>query len=235
MNFKVANLVAVQFGIFVGMMVWLGYSHLRFATPRTTTETQDNRTKLVTTVAPMSEPGDERPDTADDGVDREQSEPIVERPVSNQYSPAAVQQYQALATQQYYQQIAPRRYASSSENNSFAAVAPSYAEAAQEPAVEQADEPVPQPVAYNQPTQFIVYQPQILAVSSRQRFSNRCRPSPRSNALLPLTSARPDRGDCRPNGPTDSRPPKSPVVRHHRNVDMSPSQPGRGFAARGRR
>ena len=103
MNLKTANLVAVQFGMFVGMMSWLAYSRLESAEPR-----------KVNSISPISEPAGQRPYAIDHGAGRERAKSVAEQPVSvaYEYSAEAVQQYSALAAQQYYQQIAPRRYAS---------------------------------------------------------------------------------------------------------------------------
>ena len=203
MNLKVANLVAVQFGMFIGIMSWLAYSHFPSAEPRTVAEMREPTTKPVAAVVPISEPESQRRYTADYRADREQDQSIAEQPAPavHQYSAAAVQQYSALAAQQYYQQIAPRRYASSGlENSSVAADTPSYAEVAQEPEVVP-DYPTPQTVAYVQPTQFIVYpQPQFVVFSNRHRFANRCRSTLHPAAHMTTTHRRPDEGESHVSG-----------------------------------
>src|SRR6267143_2612262 len=144
MNLKVANLVAVQFGIFVGMMSWLAYSRLPSDEPPT---------------AAAVAPGDQCPSTIDYRVGGDRAQPVGEQPAPapHEYSAAAVEQYSALAAQLYYQQIAPRRFASSwLENGSSVSVTPSYPEVAQEPEVVP-DYPASQTAAYVPTPQFIAY------------------------------------------------------------------------------
>jgi hypothetical protein len=164
MNLKVAHLVAVQFGIFIGIVFCLVFSRFEYARPRTAAQMREPATERAATVEPVSEPEDQRAYMADRRAEPEPAEPLTERPapaLPNEYSAAAVEQYRALATKLYYEQIAPRRNASSSPaNSSIAAVAPSYTELVQEPAVVQIDDPAPQTVAYVQPAQVIVY-PQL--------------------------------------------------------------------------
>jgi hypothetical protein len=238
MNLKVANLVAVQFGMFVGIISWLAYSRLPSDEPRT-----------AATVAAVFAPGDQRPSTIDYRVDRDQ--PVAEQPAPamHEYSAAAVQQYSALAAQLYYQQIAPRRYASSGlENGSSVAVAPSYAEVAQEPALAPPDYPASQTAAYVPPAQFIVYpQPQFVLFSNHRRFPNRCRSTPPVvGAHMATTHRRPDRPRCDLSGSTDfespaspsaalRRPAKSPGIASRRNDGASSCRPIEGFGTRGNR
>ena len=230
MNLKVANLVAVQFGMFIGIISWLAYSHLPFAGLRTAAKTQESTAEPAATVAPVFKPGDQRSQTADYRANREEAQPVVEQPAPavHQYSAAAVQQYSALAAQQYYQQIAPRHYASSGlENGSIAADAPSYAEVEQEPAVVP-DYPAAQTVAYVQPSQFILYpQPQFVVFSNRHRFANRCRPrAPFAGAHMAMTHRRPDRGESQPNGDG---------IVSCQNVSAPSCRATQGFRSRGHR
>ena len=220
MNLKVANLVAVQFGMFVGIMSWLAYSRLESAEPR-----------KVNPVSPISEPAGQRPYAVDYRADRERAQSVAEQPVpvAYEYSPEAVQQYSALAAQQYYQQIAPRRYASSGlENGSIAADAPSYAEVDQAPVAVQSDYPEePQTVAYVQPTQFIVYpQPQFVVFSNRRRFANRRRSTPHPGALMPTTHRHPDRPRSQPSGNG---------VAPRQNASAPTCRPTQGFESKGKR
>jgi hypothetical protein len=252
MNLKVSNLVAVQFGIFVGIMSWLAYSQLPFAGPRITTRTPATTAEPAANITPAFKPGDQRTQTVDYRADREEAEPVVEQlaPVMHhQYSPEAVQQNSALAAQLYYQQIAPRRYASSGlENRSIAPVAPSSTEAEQEPAIAPAEyEAEPQTVAYSEPAQFIAY-PQAFGVfSNRRRFANRCRPSPSViGAHRANTHRRPDRSKSHLTGSTEFGSPASPSAAFkrptnsfgvvHRRNDSTPScGPTQGFGPRERR
>ena len=244
MNLKVANLIAIQLGIFVGIMSWLAYSRLESVEPRIAAELQERAAKPAGPVGPGIKADDQRPDAVDDGADRDEPQPIAEQAAlaMHQYSAAAVQHYSDLAAQQYYQQIAPRRYASSAlQNGPIVAEAPSYAEAAQEPTVVSSDDPVPQTIAYVEPTQVVVYQqPQFVVFSNSRRFANRCRPAPHSNALAPIAHRRPDRPRLHLNGSTVFESPASPSaalrrptqslgVVQRRNDKVTSCRPTEGF------
>jgi hypothetical protein len=174
MNLKVANLVGIQFGIFVGLISWLAYSRLESDEPRPAPEMQESAPAQNAPAAPTREPRDQRSQTADYRTDREEARPATEQlgpAVLHEYSAAAVQRYSALAAQQYYQQIAPRPIA--------AADAPSNAKVDQAPSVAPVEYVAePEPIAYAQPTQVVVYpQPQFVVFSNRHRFAKRCRPA----------------------------------------------------------
>jgi len=249
MNLKVANLVAIQFGVFVGMMSWLAYSHFESGKPpRVAEESRKGPVNSVAPVAPMADPEGQRPDAEDYRADPDRAQQITEQPVpvvQYHYSPEAVQQYTALATQQYYQQIAPRRYASSNLENRPVVAAPSYAKVEQQPAVVQLDQPAPQTVAYDEPSQVAYYEPaQIVAYaqpypffaySSARSFGRRCRPAPRHGVLTPATPRRHDRGVPRLSGLRESCPPRSLGI-VQRNEDDAPScRPTQSFKHRGKR
>jgi hypothetical protein len=226
-NLKVANLVAVQLGIFVGIMSWLVYSRFPSAEPRAAAKMQ----KPTATLAPAFEPGDQRPQTVDYRVDREVAQPVIEQPAPalHQYSEAAVQQFSALAAKQYYQQIAPRRYVTSSpENKSVAADSVSYAAMAQEPVVVPADYgESPQPVAYVEPAQVVVYsQPAPFVVfSNPRRFARRCQPTRPPGLFAPVTHRRPGRAPCNVSG----------GVLPRQKPSVPPCRPTQSFKHRGHR
>jgi hypothetical protein len=235
MNLKVANLIAIQLGIFVGIMSWLTYSRLESSEPHIAAETQARVTQAVVPAQPGIGAEDQRPSAVDYRADRDEDQPIVDQPapvMRYQYSPEAVQQNSALAAQLYYQQIAPRRYASSGAGN--VAQAPAYAEVAQEPVV-QADYPEPQTVADAQPTQVVYQQPQLVVFSSGQSFRNRCRPAPHRNALAAIADRRPNRGAAHLGSSRECRPAKSFAVVQRRNDKMASCRPTDGFRPRGRR
>jgi hypothetical protein len=250
MNLKVANLVAVQFGVFVGIMSWLAYSQLPLNELRSAAERREPPAAPVATLASASSPGDQSSQTVDYRPDQEQTEPIAEppAPAMHQYSAAAVQQYTALAAQQYYQQIAPRRYASSGGGSGYiAAAAPSYAEVEQEPAAIP-DYPAAETVAYVQPAQIVAYpQPQFVVFSDSPRFANRCRPAPpfigaplatRHRRLdqtsLPLSAAAQFERRASPSAAL-RRPTQSLGGVHRRNDKASSCRPIEGCRPRGRR
>jgi hypothetical protein len=240
MNLKVANLVAVQFGVLIGIVSWLAYSRFESTEPRiAAVEMRKRPVDSVAAVAPISDLGSQLSRALDDGVDREQNQSIAEQPApaTHQYSPEAVQQYTALATQQYYQQIAPRRYASSSgANSSIAPVAPVYTQVAQEPAAVSSDyaEPV-QTVAYAEPTQIAVYQPQFIVFSNQRRFPNRCRSTLQPAAVMPVAHRRPGRGGPHLSGSTESRPTKCFGTVPPRNPNDPSCRPSQEFRSRRKR
>ncbi len=215
MNLKVAHLVSVQFGIFIGIVICLGLFRFEFARPRTAAERREPATERAAAVEPKSEPEDEFADPADEGGELESTEALTAQADSalpNEYSPEAVQKSMAILTKLYYEQISPRRNASTSAaNSSIAPVAPSYPEAAQEPAVVQVEDPAPQTVVYEQPIQVIVYpQPvQFISFSHPRRFFNRCRPAHNPAALASNPHRRQHSGGTHLSGFSASRPPRS--------------------------
>jgi len=240
MNVKVANLVAIQFGIFVGMMAWLAYSHFESAKPsRFADESRKGPVNSVAPVAPapiapMVDPEDYRADP-----DRAQS--VTEQPVPvvhYQYSPEAVQQYTTLAAQQYYQQIAPRRYPSSNVESRPVVAAPSYAKVEQQPAAVPTEyEDAPQTVAYDEPAQFVAYaQPYgFVAYSNGRSFGRRCRPAPRHGVLTPVTPRAHDRRGPNFNGSKDSCPPRSLGIVQRTVADAPSCRPTQSFKPHGKR
>ena len=240
MNLKVAHLVSIQFGIFIGIVSCLVFFRFEYARPRAAAEMREPGTKRAASVEPVSERGDQPVDILDSGADPESGQPAIEQPgaLPNQYSAAAKEQYRALVEKLYYEQIAPRRSASSSpSNNSMAAVAPSYTEVAQEPAVIQIDDPAPQTVAYVQPTPVIVYpQPaQFVVFSQPRRFVNRCRPASRPGALASNPHRRPDSGGTHLSGSPGLRPPRSLGEVHRRNTGVPACPSTQGFKPQGTR
>jgi hypothetical protein len=200
MNLKVAHLVSVQFGIFVGIVACLVFFRFEFARPRAVAEVRKPATERAAALAPRSEPEDEAADIMNDGAAPDQAERSSDQLIPampNEYSPEAVEKSRAILARLYYEQIAPRRNASSTPaNNSIPALAPTYTEVAPEPEVVQAEYPAPQTVAYAQPTQVIVYpQPaQFVSFARPRRFVNRCRPALHPNGLGSNPRRQPDRG-----------------------------------------
>jgi hypothetical protein len=250
MNLKIANLVAIQFGIFVGMMAWLTYSHFESAKPLRVAE--ESRKQPVNSVAPLApaapltDPEDQRPDSEDYRADPDRSQPVTEPPVPvvhYQYSPEAVQQYTALAAQQYYQQIAPRRYASSALENRPAVS--TYAKMEPEPAVVQHNEPTPPTIAYDEPAQVVYDEPaQIVtyaqpypyfAYFNARSFARRCRPA-RHHGVLASVAPRPHDGRVpHLNGARESCPPRSPGIMQRKEDDAPSGRPNQGFKHHGKR
>ncbi|MFZ1218844.1 MAG: hypothetical protein WAO00_06085 [Chthoniobacterales bacterium] len=194
MNLKVAHLVSVQFGIFVGIVCCLAFFHFECARPRAAAKTRKPANDRAAAVESLSGPDDQAADMVDDDDAAEQVDRISDRSVPampNEYSPEAVEKSRAILAKLYYQQIAPRRNPSSVPAN-----APTYAEVAQEPVVVQANDPAPQTVAYVQPTEVIVYPQSVpfVGFAHPRRFDNRCRPAAKPGALASNLPRHPDRG-----------------------------------------
>jgi hypothetical protein len=240
MNLKVAHLVSIQFGIFIGIVACLAFSRFEFFRPHAATAMRKPPAELATTLEPLSESEDQALDMVDDATASEESDQYAEQPtpaLPNEYSPEAVEKSMAILTKLYYEQISPRRKASSSAaNSSIAAVAPTYTEVAPEPEVIQVEEPAPQTVAYQQPTQVIVCpQPaQFVVFSQPRRFVNRCRPAPQTGALASNWHRRHDSGGPDVSGLPGSRPPKSLVGAHRGNTGVPTCRSAQGFTPRGK-
>jgi hypothetical protein len=193
MNLKVAHLVSIQFGIFIGVVFCLVFSRSEYFRPRAATQTRKPATERATTVESISEPEDQALDMVDDAATAAESDQFTQQAASampTEYSPEAVEKSMAILTKLYYEQIAPRR------RTTVAAVAPAYTEVVEEPAVEQSYDPAPATVAYVQPTQVVVYpQPaQFVVFSHPRRLANRCRPATPPGALASNPHRRPDGG-----------------------------------------
>jgi hypothetical protein len=231
-NPKIANLIAIETGILVGLMSWLIYSRFPSPEPRT----QERPPDSVVAFAPVFKPGDQRPQAADYSADREGAQPMAEQTAQG------ARDYSALAAQLYYQQIAPRRYASSGlENDSIVADAPSSTEMAQAPAeLSPEDVAAPQTVAYAQPTQFVAYPVDTVVFSNSRSFGNRFRSTRHPGALNATTHRRPNRGGPHQNifevvpGQIPNAPSCRPIVAGQ--IPSAPScQPTQGFRPRGNR
>jgi hypothetical protein len=248
MNLKVANLIAIQFGIFVGIMSWVAYSHFESAkSPRLAGESGKGPVNSVAPVAPaapfapMVDPEGQRSVPVDYRADPDRAQPVTQQPVPvvhYQYSPEAVEQYTALAAQQYYQQIAARPYVSSSVQNRSTGAETSYAQVAQAPVVVQLNEPEPQTVAYDEPAQIVAYaQPYpFFAYSNARSFGRRCRrPPPRHGILTPVTHRPHERRGPRLSGLRESCPPRSLGIIQRRVADAPPCRPTQSFKHHGKR
>lgn len=236
MNLKVAHLVSIQFGIFIGIVACLVFSRFELSRPRTAAERREPATERSAAVEPKSGPEDELADMVDDRGELESAEPLAEQSTDampTEYSPEAVEKSMAILTKLYYEQIAPRRNASASSN---AAAAPSYTEVAEEPAAVQTDDSQPQTVAYQQPTQVIVYpQPvQVVVFPQSRRFASRRRPAP-PGALTSNLHRRGDGGGTRLSSLPESRSPGSVGVVHRGNTGAVNCASTQEFTPRGKR
>src|SRR4051812_30854390 len=115
MNLKVAHLVSVQFGIFIGVVVCLVLFRFESFRPRPAAEARKPATERSTTIEPKSEPEDQASDMPEDAPPPKESDALAEQSapaMPNEYSPEAVEKSMAILTKLYYEQINPRRNAS---------------------------------------------------------------------------------------------------------------------------
>lgn len=154
MSAKVANLIAIETGILIGILSWLVYSHLPSADPGTAVTTGEKIATPVTAAAPISEPGSQSISAAEHSADREQARLMAERAASLQ------SYYLALARD------AGTRPAYASQ--SVVADTPSYA-------VTEQPEAVPEYVAPS--STFIYYGDSVPAVIVPRHVGNRCPPT----------------------------------------------------------
>ena len=96
MNLKVANLIAVEFGILIGLMSWLVYSRFPSTAAQTAAEMEEGTVVPFATVASVSKPRNQRLHTMDYRADREPVALADEQPV-----PTAQEYDQEIATQPY--------------------------------------------------------------------------------------------------------------------------------------
>ena len=215
MNVKLVNLVAVQFGIFVGIMAWLAFTRLESTKSRPAAEMPENVRSPIATVAPAFKPRSPRPYTVDYGADRDRAQPEIEE--------------QAQMEQDYDQEIAAQPYAGTElENNSIVEPPPSSTQVNQEPAVASSDylEP-PQAIADAEPAPVVVYsQPQFVVFSSRRSLARRYRPAPRPGVFPPIPQQQPKRQGAQVNGCGIAPRP---------NAGVPSGRPNQGFRPRGHR
>lgn len=206
MNVKVVNLVAIQFGIFVGILCWLAYSRLPFAEPRTEGEPRESALNAGANVAAVFEPRRPLSHPTNYRTDRERAQPVDEQP--------------APMAPEYDQAIAPQAYANSvPDNGSIAVNSPSYAQVDQEAVIPSDNLESAQAVVYSQPIETVVYaQPtQIIVFSNPRHFGNRCQSKPHFGAPSTIRPQCPDRRNFRPDDtrvvpPPNVRPPADPPV-----------------------
>lgn len=177
MNLKVANLIAVQFGIFIGIMSWLGFSRFQSTQPRTASEISASRIAPFETVSPSLERRNQRQYPANYETDQGQAQPVDEEEAPTE------------------PEIAPQPSTGSGLGNRYvAADSPSYAGVDQAPAVAQPDYvPSPQILVYAQPAEIVVF-------SNPGRFANRFRSRSHADTLLTREHQRPDRVGPHPRG-----------------------------------
>jgi hypothetical protein len=206
MKLKIANLVAIQFGIFVGTMSWLVYSSLPSNEPRAAAEAQESMMPPVAREARSFEPRNPRPHTRDYAADRDRA-----RQRDEQLQPMS---------QDYDEEIAPEPYANSGPDAaSIGGNSLSYTTGAQEPAVaptEYVDSP--QTVAYAQPPQFIAYPAETVVFSNSRSFGNRFRSTRPRGAFNAITHRPPNGGGPHQNiyqvvpGQIPNPPSRGPIV-----------------------
>jgi hypothetical protein len=202
MNLKIANLIAVEFGVFIGIMSWLAYSRIESPEspePRAAAESQDEIVQPVATVAPAVQPRSPRRRPGDNANERERTELVDENMAST------------VQAREYYPEIATEPYISYGLNGSIVKVVPSYVAVAQEPAAVSPDY-----ADYTASPQFVVY-PEFASYYEtpyRRSFAKRCRSNPRFGGprranpdFCPTSIHPPGRGGgavphCNPGGQT---------------------------------
>lgn len=168
MSLKVANLIAVETGVLIGLVSWIAYSHFPSAEPRTEAGAEEHsvapvgNVSSVTRAAPASETGSYLPSPLAYNPEREQARLMAERAAS------------LAALQRYYQTTATEPYAlSGADTGTAVAETPSYSYTEQ-PA--EYFEPPPAVVYYAAPIQTVV-------VSNPRHFRDRCRTDTRPGVI----------------------------------------------------
>ena len=209
MSPKIANLIAIETGILVGLMSWLTFSHLRSSEPRAEAGMQGNMVAPVRGVAPITpgapafEASNKRPSTAEYSAEREQARLMAERSAS---------------LQSYYRAIA-RESGTTSALENGSADSSTYAEVNPEPAALADEYVAPAPTVFYYAPAAV----QNVVFANPHRFRNRCRSTPHRNCAPPMiTHQCPDR---RNSPPSDSRVVSVPNV-------STPSPPAEGFKPR---
>ena len=185
MNLKIAHLVAIQFGIFVGTMSWLIYSRVPSSESPTMGETRGRMVNSIRPDVPLSELKSPRAATENYGATVSQS----------------AGELQARITERYNREIAMGPYA-------YVVNSPSYANIYQESAGVPSDYgAAPQTVEYAQP--ILYAEPyQTFGYYNGRRFADRCRPIS-TYGQPPLTI--PNQGSCTPQfGPPFTIPNQRP-------------------------
>src|SRR4029079_5963034 len=101
MNLKVAHLVSVQFGIFIGIVCCLAFFRFEYAGPRKVAKMRQAAKARIAPTESLTRSEDQEADIADDGAEAEADEVLTEQKATalpNEYSPEAVERYRAEAT-----------------------------------------------------------------------------------------------------------------------------------------
>lgn len=209
MNPKIANLIAAELGILIGLMSWLAYSRLPSAGPSSQARVPESLAAPVTAVASALVSSNQRPSNVSSNSDysgeREQARLMAERSAS---------------LQSYYRMIATESNTSSeAESGSVAVETPSYSTADQS-AVVPAEDYVPLPtfLYYAEPIAI-----QNVVFANDRSFRNRGRSMSRPGAIGTIPRRCPDRRNPNPN---DAR------IVAHPNPGPPPGQPAQGVRPR---
>jgi hypothetical protein len=184
MNTKIANLIALEFGILIAIMTWLSVSRLPSVKPHAVAEEQERTAGSFATVTPVLKSRNQPLYAADYRADRAAGQQEDEQ--------------QAPTAQQYDQEIATEPYASSDLNDGvITGSSPYCAGVDQVPVVYQPDclvSPLDQIVGYAQPTEIIVF-------SNARIFGRRHRPTARfGGAQMMVAHRRPGGGESQARG-----------------------------------
>lgn len=173
MSTKVANVIAVELGILIGIMAWLAFSTFSRDKGPPIAEEQPRIEGDFATIAPVLKPGIQRHYAAGYRAGR-----VAEQQVEEQQA----------QTMQYDQPIAPAPYASSGVDDGFISEsAPYYAGVPQQPVLTSPD------CLVTPFTPFVVYPQisQIIIVSNHRSFVRRPRVTPRfARPRMPVVQRR---------------------------------------------
>ena len=193
MNPKIATLIAIETGILIGMISWLGYSRYSSEEPDLI-EQESHSLPASKVAAPAFEASNPPAYPSRYEAERKRARLVAEQavPVPNYYQPV----YQAAVAQPYVQ---PAAFDDSGTTNS-----PIYSDVSEEAAVPEYVAP-PTVIYYAQPVQTVIF--------NQPRGRNRCRSLDSPSNGDPLRRHCPDRRNFQQN-PRASEP--------HPNVVVSP-------------
>ena len=209
MNAKIATLIAVETGMLLGMISWLGYSHFQSSEPEIAEAPQVN-------VAPLRMVN-AQPDTTN-------QHPYPATYSANPQQPASLAQLQPAPVpegyyQPVYQPVVTQPYvASESDTGSVTASSPTYSDAVEDSAVAPVDYVAPPPVIYYAPAAV-----QNVIFANTHSFRNRCRSTSHSNGD-PMKHQSPDRRNFQQN-PSVVEPPRSVVPSAVQPTEVSRPRP----------
>src|SRR5215831_10509575 len=138
---KLANLVAIETGILIGLLAWMVYSRLPAPEQLDKAEGVAKTPTQVTSAAPMAEQRTQRPYVADDGGYRDRAP----QPMANQNVPTYNQPYYQPV---YQPAVTVPDYGSATDTSAYTPD--------QEPVTAPVEYVAPYPVYYSEPVQTVI-------------------------------------------------------------------------------